>query len=81
MIALLLFLAVSGSARAGFGPGISVRLLPPPLPRSDGETFFVATTGSDTAPGTVDQPWRTIQHAADTLAPGQIALVRDGSYT
>jgi Right handed beta helix region len=81
MIALLLFLAVSGSARAGFRPGISVRLLPPPLPRSDGETFFVATTGSDTAPGTIDQPWKTIQHAANTLAPGQTALVRDGTYT
>jgi hypothetical protein len=81
MIALLLFVAVSGSARGGFRPGISVRLLPPPLPRSDGKRFFVATTGSDTAPGTIDQPWKTIQHAADTLTPGQIALVRDGTYT
>jgi hypothetical protein len=81
IIALLLFLAVSGSARAGSRPGIFVRPLPPPLPRSDGETFFVATTGSDTAPGTIDEPWKTIQHAADTLTPGQTALVRDGIYT
>jgi Right handed beta helix region len=78
----LVFVLVATTARAeSSGPGISVRLLPPPLPPSLGQTFYVATTGSDANPGSIDQPWKTIQHAADTLAPGQTALVRDGTYT
>jgi len=75
----LLFLAVATGAR-GEPPGISVRLLPPPLPQSQGQTFYVSTTGSDANPGTDDLPWKTIQHAADTLQPGQIALVHGGTY-
>jgi len=75
----LLFLAVATGARAG-PPGIFVRLLPPPLPESQGQTFYVSTTGSDANPGTLDLPWKTIQHAANALQPGQIALVRGGTY-
>jgi hypothetical protein len=41
----------------------------------------VATTGSDTNPGTPAAPWRTIQKAFNTLQPGQRALVRAGTYT
>ena len=33
--------------------------------------FYVSTSGKDTNPGLVNQPWRTIQKAADTLQPGQ----------
>jgi Right handed beta helix region len=84
VVALLLFLLVSTAAHAGPRPGISVRLLPPllppPLPASTGKTFYVSTLGDDSSPGSIEQPWRTIQHALDTLAPGQTALVRDGIY-
>jgi hypothetical protein len=55
--------------------------LQPRLPASVGQTFYVAPGGSDQAPGTLDEPWATIQHALDTLAPGQRALVREGTYT
>ena len=43
-------------------------------------TAYVATTGSDNNPGTQAQPWRTIQHAADTVAPGTTVYVRGGTY-
>ena len=44
-------------------------------------TNYVAITGSDTNPGTFASPWRTIQKAASTLAPGDTALVRGGIYS
>lgn len=44
-------------------------------------TYYVSTTGSDTNSGTsAVSPWRTIQKAANTLAPGDTALVRGGIY-
>jgi parallel beta-helix repeat protein len=80
IVALLALVCVSGAARAGSSPGISIRFLPPPLPRSTGATFYVSPTGDDSGPGSIDQPWQTIQHAADTLSPGQTVLVREGTY-
>ena len=41
-------------------------------------TYYVATTGSDSNPGTLAQPWRTIEH---NLSPGDIMYVRGGTYT
>jgi len=43
-------------------------------------TYYVATDGDDSAPGSATQPWRTIQHAADTVGPGGAVYVRDGVY-
>jgi hypothetical protein len=54
--------------------------LPPALPPSLGEVFFVATTGDDGNPGTIRAPWRSIQKAMDVLGPGQVAYVRLGTY-
>jgi parallel beta-helix repeat protein len=61
-------------------PGLGTAL-PAPLPASSGTTFYVATTGADTNPGTLAQPWKTVQKAESTLQPGQRALVRAGTYT
>ncbi len=44
-------------------------------------TYYVAPDGDDANPGTLDQPWRTIQHAADSVAPGDTVYVRGGAYT
>lgn len=41
----------------------------------------MAKTGSDSNPGTSDEPWLTIQKALDTLTAGQTALVGAGTYT
>src|SRR5271166_1725311 len=37
---------------------------------ASGTTYYVAITGSDSNPGTFSQPWKTIQHAADTVVAG-----------
>lgn len=42
--------------------------------------YYVATNGLDTNPGTLAQPFRTIQKAADVLQPGDQAWVRGGTY-
>lgn len=44
------------------------------------QTFYVATDGDDMNPGTIDQPWRTIQHAAETLVAGDTVFIRGGVY-
>jgi parallel beta helix pectate lyase-like protein len=79
-IVLLLFVLASSAAQARPRPGISVRLLPPPLAESMGDTYYVSTTGDDSNPGTIERPWLTVQHALDTLAPADTALVREGTY-
>ena len=43
-------------------------------------SFYVATGGNDTNPGTITQPWRTIQKAANTAILGSIVYVRAGVY-
>lgn len=43
-------------------------------------SFYVATTGNDSNPGTQAAPWRTMQHAADTARAGSTVNVRGGVY-
>src|SRR3954463_12290087 len=43
-------------------------------------SFYVATNGNDSNPGTQAAPWRTIQHAADTARAGSTVNVRGGTY-
>jgi hypothetical protein len=42
--------------------------------------FYVSTQGSDTAPGSLTRPWRTIQHAVDAMVAGDTINVRGGVY-
>lgn len=42
--------------------------------------YYVAPGGLDTNPGTADLPWATLQHAAETVGPGDHVLVQDGAY-
>src|SRR5437868_6957221 len=42
--------------------------------------WFVSTTGSDDSRGTLDQPFRTIQQAANLAQPGDSVFVRGGTY-
>lgn len=43
-------------------------------------TFYVAPGGSDSNPGTEAQPWATLQHAADSVNPGDTVIVQPGIY-
>jgi hypothetical protein len=45
-----------------------------------GTTYYVATNGSDSNPGTLQEPWATVQHAADVASAGDTVLVRAGVY-
>jgi parallel beta-helix repeat protein len=43
-------------------------------------TYYVATTGSDANAGTSTKPWATLQHAVDTINPGDVIEVEAGTY-
>jgi Ca2+-binding RTX toxin-like protein len=43
-------------------------------------SFFVATNGNDANDGSFANPWRTLQHAADTVQAGDLVTVRAGNY-
>ena len=45
-----------------------------------GPAFCVSTAGDDSSPGTLQAPWRTIQHAADAVTAGSTVNVRGGVY-
>ncbi len=70
----------SGPEDAGTGDAGDCPGLPSP-PQSGGSTSFVAPSGLDSNPGTQAQPFATIQHAADTVNPGDTVVVEDGTYT
>ena len=43
-------------------------------------TYYVAPNGNDTFDGSSFAPWLTLQHAVQTIAPGDTILVRSGTY-
>ena len=57
-----------------------VLVLPPLLAAQTGATYYVSTTGSNSNPGTISQPWLTIQHAANTVKAGATVYVFGGVY-
>jgi hypothetical protein len=71
----------SGPARgAALREGSIGAKIPPRLPAARGHAFYVATNGSDSGPGTLRRPWRTVQRALNALRPGQRVYVRGGTY-
>jgi hypothetical protein len=44
-------------------------------------TYYVATNGKNTNPGTRAAPWKTIQKAANTVPAGSVVCIRGGVYT
>lgn len=47
---------------------------------TQGPVHWVAIEGDDAGPGTRDEPWATLQHAADSVGPGATVYVREGVY-
>lgn len=42
--------------------------------------YYVSLSGNDSNPGTENEPWKTIQKAADTAIPGSVVYIRGGIY-
>ncbi|QDY82696.1 DUF5123 domain-containing protein [Paenibacillus polymyxa] len=62
------------------GLSLAIGNLQPPAVSAAGAEYYVATSGSDSNAGTSDAPWKTLQHAADTVPPGSKVYVRGGVY-
>ncbi|MHC4713423.1 MAG: putative Ig domain-containing protein [Planctomycetota bacterium] len=45
-----------------------------------GDTYYVATDGNDNDDGSSGSPWATLQHAVDTIQPGDSVIVEPGTY-
>ena len=52
-----------------------------PLQSQAGYTYYVATTGSDSNPGTSATPFQTVQRGVDVARAGDTVYVRAGTYT
>ena len=52
-----------------------------PLATSQKADYFVAVTGNDNNPGTNDKPFASIKHAYSVAVPGNLILVKAGTYT
>lgn len=50
------------------------------LPSRSGVTYYVSTAGNDTNAGSLAAPWRTIQHAANSVHAGDTVQVEGGTY-
>ncbi|WP_423815246.1 right-handed parallel beta-helix repeat-containing protein, partial [Pseudomonas oryzihabitans] len=44
-------------------------------------TYYVATTGADTNPGTILQPFKTVEKLTSVMIAGDIGYLRGGTYT
>jgi parallel beta-helix repeat protein len=49
-------------------------------PAARAATYVVSPSGDDNANGTAENPWKTLQHAADRVAAGDTVQVRAGTY-
>lgn len=47
---------------------------------ASGNSLYVSPNGSDSNPGTIDQPWQTIGKANQSLQPGDTLYIREGTY-
>jgi hypothetical protein len=50
------------------------------FPAGAGKTYYVSASGSDAGAGTRQEPFKTIQHAADLAEPGDTILLADGNF-
>lgn len=49
-------------------------------PTSEGQVYYVSPSGDDANAGDRLNPWRTVQHAADSVQPGDTVYIRAGAY-
>src|SRR5260370_16391468 len=66
---------VGVASRSASAPSSSVC-----APTASGVCYYVSPAGSDSNAGTSVAPFQTIQHAANVVNPGDMVIVRDGTY-
>ena len=71
-VVCLALLGVTAWALATRNPGTPTSM--------QGAAYWVAMDGDDAGPGTRDEPWATLQHAADSVGSGATVYVREGVY-
>ena len=71
-VVCLALLGVTAWALATRNPGTPTSM--------QGPAYWVAMDGDDAGPGTRDEPWATLQHAADSVGSGATVYVREGVY-
>ena len=83
LVVLLNHTPCMGSASKKYLSHPPVRPLPPlsSRPVRNGPSFFVnAPQGNDRSDGTVNTPWKTINHSLTQLKPGDTLYLRGGTY-
>jgi hypothetical protein len=80
VIGLVLTAGCGTSPQSETPPATSPLMTSPPTSGSRAHQFYIASEGKDTNPGTADQPWRTLQHAADSAGAGDTVLIQAGTY-
>ena len=65
--------------RLGLWVLVALGMAAPVLP-AGAATYYVATGGSDSNPGTQAAPFLTLQQAANTAVAGDTVIVQDGTY-
>ena len=56
-------------------------IIPIGVGADEGTTYYVATGGNDAWPGTLSNPWASIDHAATVMQAGDTVLIRGGEYS
>src|SRR5690242_9173276 len=71
--------------RAAVGTNLRFRVIPTAIEPLENRTllsntWFVATNGNDAGPGTLQQPFKTIQAAANIAQSGDTVDIEGGTY-
>ena len=72
--------AVSASRRLAKQAATAVAPIESLEPRALLSSYYVSTSGNDSNTGTLSQPFRTIQAAAERAEPGDTVYIRGGTY-
>jgi len=80
LLALLALLAAACGDGGSRNDSPDGTLAVPTASIGGGRVLHVAPDGDDGADGSAEHPWRTIQHAADSVQPGDTVMVGEGTY-
>lgn len=69
-----------GVGRAGVPVPLAAQSEGAEVRPENGRVYYVAPDGDDANPGTIDHPFRTLQHAVNQVQAGETLHVRAGTY-